>query len=69
MVNKAPQFADFVKFRPHTYTRTQQSLAPLWSAIINNYANVIKVFEGHIKFKNRKESLFFKRIGRECRLI
>ena len=25
--------ADFVRFRPHTYTRTQQSLPPLWAAI------------------------------------
>ena len=25
-----------MKFRPYTYTRTQQFLAPLWAAIIKN---------------------------------
>ena len=33
MANKGSHFADFVRFRPHTYTRTQQSLPPLWAAI------------------------------------
>ena len=33
MVNKGSHFADFVRFRPHTYTRTQQYLWPLWAAI------------------------------------
>ena len=37
--------------------------------INNNYTNVKKVFEDHMKFKNRTESLFFKRIGRKFRLI
>ena len=30
--------------------------------VYNNYTIIIKVFEDHIKFKNRTESLFFKRI-------
>ena len=34
MVNKGSSFADFVRFRPYTYARTQQSLPPLWVAII-----------------------------------
>lgn len=34
MVNKVSHFADFVRFRPQTYTRTQPSLAPLWAAIM-----------------------------------
>ena len=29
LVNKDSNFADFVRFRPHTYARTQQSLPPL----------------------------------------
>ena len=33
MVNKGSHFADFVRFHSHTYTRTQQSLPPLWAAI------------------------------------
>ena len=33
MVNKGSHFADFVRFRPHTYTRTQQYLPSLWAAI------------------------------------
>ena len=33
LVNKNSNFADFVRFRPHTYTRTQQFLPPLWAAI------------------------------------
>ena len=28
MDNKGSHFVDFVRFRPHTYTRTQQSLPP-----------------------------------------
>ena len=36
MVNKGSSFADFVRFRPYTYARTQQSLPPLWAAIIDN---------------------------------
>ena len=36
MVNKGLNFADFVRFRLHTYTRTQQSLLPLWAAIKPN---------------------------------
>ena len=39
MVNKASSFAAFVRFRPYTYARTQQSLPPLWAAII-----VIRMF-------------------------
>ena len=37
--------------------------------INNNYTNVMQVFEDHIKFKNRTESLLIKRIGRKFRLI
>ena len=37
MVNKGSHFADFVRFRPHTYTRTQQSLPPLWTAKSTDY--------------------------------
>ena len=33
MVNKCSRFADFVRFHPHTYACTQQSLQPLWTAI------------------------------------
>ena len=33
MLNKSSSFADFVRFCPHTYARTQQSLPPLWAAI------------------------------------
>ena len=33
MINKGSRLADFVRFRPHTYARTQQSLPPLWPAI------------------------------------
>ena len=33
MDNKGSSFADFVRFRPHTYARTQQSLPPLWPAV------------------------------------
>ena len=29
LVNKGSNFADFVRSRPHTYARTQQSLPPL----------------------------------------
>ena len=34
LVNKGSNFMDFVRFRAHTYTRTQQLLPPLWAAII-----------------------------------
>ena len=37
MVNKGSHFADFVRFHPHTYTRTQQSLPPLWTAKSTDY--------------------------------
>ena len=33
MVNKGSPFTNFVRFRPHTYTRIQQSLPPLWAEI------------------------------------
>ena len=33
MDGKGLHFADFVRFRPHIYTRTQQLLPPLWAAI------------------------------------
>ena len=36
MINKGSHFADFVRFRPHAYTRTEQSLPPLWVAIMYN---------------------------------
>ena len=34
MVNKGSNFLDFVRFHPHTYVHTQQSLAPLSVAIM-----------------------------------
>ena len=34
MVNKGSSFGDFVRFRPHNYARTQQSLPSLWAAIM-----------------------------------
>ena len=37
VVNKGSHFADFLRFRPYTYTRIQQSLPPLW-ATINDFA-------------------------------
>ena len=33
MVNKGSSFADFVRFRPHTYAPTELSLRLLWAAI------------------------------------
>ena len=33
MFNKGSQFADFVRFRPYSYTHTYQSLPPFWAAI------------------------------------
>ena len=51
MVNKGSNSADFVRFRPHIYACTQQSLPPLWAAIINDYTNAIKVYEDYINFK------------------
>ena len=36
MVNKGSIFADFVRIRPYTYARTQQSLPPLWVTIKAN---------------------------------
>ena len=35
MVNKGSHFADFVRLRPYTYSRTQQSLPPLRAAIMH----------------------------------
>ena len=32
MVNKGSSFADFARFFPHTYARTQQSLPPIRAA-------------------------------------
>ena len=34
MANMGSSLTDFVRFRPHTYARTQQSLPPLWESII-----------------------------------
>ena len=36
MDNEGLHLADFVRLRPHTYARTQQSLPPLWAAINNS---------------------------------
>ena len=44
MVDKGSRFADFVIFRPNTYTLTQQSLPPLWAAII--YCKLTFSFSG-----------------------
>ena len=38
-VNKGSNFADFVRFRAHTYARTQQSLPPLMGG--NNLESII----------------------------
>ena len=40
MVNKSSTFVDFVRFRPNTYARTQQSLPSLWAAIISSLLNI-----------------------------
>ena len=37
MVNKGSSFPDFLRFRPNTYARTQQSLSPLWAADIRSW--------------------------------
>ena len=37
MVNNDSSFGDFVRFRPHTYARTQQSLPPLRVGIMFVY--------------------------------
>ena len=42
MVNKGSSFADFMRFRPHTYPRTQKSLPPLWAAIILLFNYIIE---------------------------
>ena len=42
MVNKDTHFADFVKFRPQTDKRTQQSLPPLWAALIVVFIQVLR---------------------------
>ena len=34
MVIVGASFADFVRFLPHTFALTQQSLPPLWAAMI-----------------------------------
>ena len=50
MVNKDSHFADSVRFRPHTYTCTQQSLSSLWAAVTHMHgltANVRKDFLLH----------------------
>ena len=33
MINKGSKLADFVRFRPDTYARTQQFLPPFWAAM------------------------------------
>ena len=43
-MNKGSNFANFVRLRPHTYARTQQSLPPLWVAI-NTYPNILAIFQ------------------------
>ena len=42
MVNKDTHFADFVRFRPQTDKRTQQSLPPLWAALIVVFIQVLR---------------------------
>ena len=34
MVNKGSHFVDFMRFGPYTYPHNQQSLLPLWVAIM-----------------------------------
>ena len=43
MVNKDSHFADYVRLCTHTYTRTQQSLPPLWAAMIRTGISCSKI--------------------------
>ena len=51
MVNKGSHFVDFVRFFSHTYTRTQQSLQPLWASIKPLLADEKKKRSGHNRAK------------------
>ena len=51
MVTKGSRFADFVRFRPHTYARTQQSLPPLWVAINQKLFYILNLIRDLITFK------------------
>ena len=55
MINKSSIFEDFVRFRLHTYARTQQSLPSLWAAIVNG-SKLLKTSE-HILIFNSNEPI------------
>ena len=56
LVNKNSSFANFVSFRPYTYTRAQQFLPPLWTAMMD-YEKTNK--RNNKRFNNRGYSLSF----------
>ena len=70
LVNKDSNFADFVRFRLHTLTRTQQSLLPLWAAIIlilhylNNLKKIIVINDWNALLK--KYGHFFSNYYKIC---
>ena len=45
MVDKVSSFADFVRFPPHTYAGTQQSLSLLGAAIISYISALLKILQ------------------------
>ena len=50
LINKGPNFADFVRFYPHTYTCTQQSLLPIMGG---NDAFELSKYLWELKRKNK----------------
>ena len=48
LVNKNASFADFVRFRPYTYARTQQFLPPLWAAINYTHCDFDPVLSNYV---------------------
>ena len=61
MVNKGSHFADFVRLHPCTYTRTQQSLRPLWAAMKRYSPVQFSVFV--LKQQPRKWYIFSTKTG------
>ena len=78
MVNKGLHLADFVRFRSLTYTRTQQSLLPLWAAIIRNYNTFVlyslmklrklKVTNKEIQLYMKKSRIFHHQYQRQMKI-
>ena len=66
MVNKGSHFAGFVRFRPHTYTCTQQYLPPLWVAIIaippnlSQHRGAVSTFNNRFLIRFRNSYQHFK---------